>query len=238
MGFLHRREWEKVEMPQGISKILAMFCIFFAFWNSYTFIINMWVFRASLCKSSRHLLWNRITAAVTVHNHSNTPWYFCVYIQTAGFFGSETRKSLKTSICRSQWEILQRAGEACWKMATLAVMNLLPVTALLEEQWKKKEAWEKSLPKMSIRQPVPRWSGISWMEAKQGAGEWTLQPMKLIKTLFIHLKVNFQYDWAANTLIPNLKVCETKTWSKYKQRANPLIKSSSAAAPGEDDLFY
>lgn len=103
---------------------------------------------------------------------------------------------------------------------------------------KKKEAWEKSLPKMSIRQPVPRWSGISWMEAKQGAGEWTLQPMKLIKTLFIHLKVNFQYDWAANTLIPNLKVCETKTWSKYKQRANPLIKSSSAAAPGEDDLFY
>lgn len=42
--------------------------------------------------------------------------------------------------------------------------------------------------------------------------------MKLIKTLFIHLKVNFQYDWAANTQIPNFKVCVCVCVSKKEKR--------------------
>lgn len=69
--------------------------------------------------------------------------------------------------------------------------------------------------------------------------ESTLQTMKLIMTLFIHLKVNFQYDWAANMLIPNLKVC-------VKQKRDPNINSKKILSSnpallqqlGGFDLFY
>lgn len=56
-----------------------------------------------------------------------------------------------------------------------------------------------------------------------------LQPMKLIKTLFIHLKVNFQYSCAANTLVPNLKVCRTK--KSDRNTKSEQILSSDAALP-------
>lgn len=76
-----------------------------------------------------------------------------------------------------------------------------------------------------------------------------LQPMKLIKTLFIHLKVNFQYGCAANTLVPNLKVRGTKKKKKKRDRntKSKQILSSDAALPwhvcwrgfgGGFDLFY
>lgn len=75
--------------------------------------------------------------------------------------------------------------------------------------------------------------------------------MKLIKTLFIRLKVNFQYGCAANTLVPNLKVRGTKKKEKKKRDRNTKkseqILSSHAGlarhvrmggAGGGFDLFY
>lgn len=175
----------------------------------------------SVCKSCHRML-KRQKGRHTqhIHNHSGV-WSYCVYVQAATLFCSDIRKSFKTSICRdSQREPLQGRGTR-WETATLPVMN-----SLYWKRSEKRSREEKSPLRMCIRQPIPCWSGISWTEAKQRAGEWT---MKLIKTLFIHLKVNFQYDWAANTLMPNLKVCEAK--KRDPNINSEQIPSSNPAPP-------
>lgn len=110
-------------------------------------------------------------------------------------------KSFKTSICSdSQRETLQRVGKTCWKMATLPVMNLLSVTTLLEAHWKK-EAREKSLPKMSIKQPNPPLirHQIGWEpNGEQGSERyilWSWSRLYLFTLKWIFSMTGLQTPW-------------------------------------------
>lgn len=57
---------------------------------------------------------------------------------------------------------------------------------------------------MSITLPIYPLMNWDQLDASQAGelGEGMLQPMKLFKNLFIHLKINFQCDWVANILLP------------------------------------
>lgn len=65
-------------------------------------------------------------------------------------------------------------------MATLLLMNVLSVVALLETQQKRKRQVKRTFTScLTAASPLL----ISWMRAKQIAGEQTLETLKLI-TLF------------------------------------------------------
>lgn len=138
------------------------------------------------------------------------------------YFHSHIKKSFKTAICcDSRRETLQRLGETCWKMATLPVMNLPSVGALLEAQWKE-DAREKSLPEMSVRQPISCWSAIGWREAKQRAASelWGWSRLYLFTFKWIFSMTGLQTRWyLISRCVKQKNVIQIQTASKSSQQA-------------------
>lgn len=169
-----------------------------------------------------------------INNHSHTLSY-CVYIQTAKVFCSDIRnKFLNINL---PWITMRDFAKACWKMATHPSDEFAFSNHSGGEK-KRSKRKEPSLNVYKAASPPTDQESAGWKPAGEQWSEcyslWSRSRLYLFTLKWIFSVTGLQTPW-----YPISRCVKQKTWSQYKQRANPLIKSSTATAPGGGfDLFY